>query len=206
MTVGLTGGIGSGKSTVCRMFERLGVPIIDADVVARELVEPGQPALSALVELLGSEVLDADGRLNRARVREVVFHDPGLRAKVEGLLHPLIRAEMQQRVSALVAPYCIQAIPLLVETGQASSVDRLLLIDLPVDLQIERTLARDSGSRETVQAIIEAQASREQRLALAGDVIDNNADLEAVRRRVHDLHQRYMAASAGRHLPVRRHQ
>ncbi|MCA8967647.1 MAG: dephospho-CoA kinase, partial [Planctomycetes bacterium] len=184
---------------------QLGVPVIDADVVAREVVEPGQPALAGLVELVGEDVLDDSGRLDRQRVRERVFQDDDLRRRIEALLHPLIRAEMERRVASVDTPYCIEAIPLLIETNQASRVGRVLLVDLPVERQVERTLARDGGNEATVRAIIAAQATREQRLAVADDVIDNDVDIDAVRRRVAELHQRYTAAAKAANLPARRH-
>lgn len=206
MVVGLTGGIGSGKSTVSRMFEQLGVPVVDADVVAREIVEPGQPALAAVVSAFGPVVLDAHGRLDRARLREQVFREPERRRELEALLHPRIRTEMQKRVAALDAPYYIESVPLLIESGRAGEVDRLLLVDLPEDLQVARTLARDGGLEETIRAIMASQASREQRLAVAHDVIDNSEPVQAVHRRVEDLHRRYLEAAAGRHLPAASHQ
>ena len=200
--VGLTGGIGSGKSAVCRLFAQLGVPVIDADVVAREVVEPGQPGLEAIVEAFGEEVLGSDGRLDRARLRELVFSDPERRKQLEALLHPRIRAEMDRRIAAVEAPYCIRCVPLLVETGQSADVDRVLVVDVPVETQLRRTLARDGGRRATVQAIIEA--TRDQRLQVADDVLDNDGDLESLRRRVEMLHDRYLAAA--RDLPARMHQ
>ncbi len=202
--VGLTGGIGSGKSAVCRLFAQLGVPVIDADVVAREVVEPGQPGLEAIVEAFGEEVLGSDGRLDRARLRELVFSDPERRKQLEALLHPRIRAEMDRRIAAVEAPYCIRCVPLLVETGQSADVDRVLVVDVPVETQLRRTLARDGGRRATVQAIIDAQATRDQRLQVADDVLDNDGDLESLRRRVEMLHDRYLAAA--RDLPARMHQ
>ena len=206
MVVGLTGGIGSGKSTVSRLFEQLGVPVVDADVVAREVVEPGQPALAEVVAAFGEGVLAGDGRLDRARLRELVFASPERRRELEGILHPRIREEMARRVAAIEAPYCIESVPLLVESGRSADVDRVLLVDLPERLQVERTLARDGGSEETVRAIIASQATREQRLAVADDVIDNSEPPAAVRRRVEDLHGRYLAAAASSHLPVKTHQ
>ena len=200
--VGLTGGIGSGKSAVCRLFAQLGVPVIDADVVAREVVEPGQPGLEAIVEAFGEEVLGSDGRLDRARLRELVFSDPERRKQLEALLHPRIRAEMDRRIAAVEAPYCIRCVPLLVETGQSADVDRVLVVDVPVETQLRRTLARDGGRRATVQAIIDA--TRDQRLQVADDVLDNDGDLESLRRRVEMLHDRYLAAA--RDLPARMHQ
>ena len=204
MVVGLTGGIGSGKSAVCRMFEQLGVPVIDADQVARDVVEPGQPGLDAIVDAFGVSVLDADGRLDRAGMRELVFADPRKRRKLEALLHPLIRVEMARRTAAVRAPYCIRCVPLLVETGQQDEVDVVLVVDVSEGTQLQRTLARDGGTRETLQAIIDAQATRAQRLAVADEVLDNNGDLQSLRERVQSLHERFLRDA--RNLPARGHQ
>ena len=186
------------------MFEQLGVPVIDADVVAREVVEPGQPGLAAIVEAFGDTMLDADGKLDRARLRALVFREPERRKRLEALLHPGIRAEMDRRTAAVCAPYCIRCVPLLIETGQADDVDIVLVVDVSPEIQLQRTLARDGGDRETILGIIAAQATRDQRLLAADDVLDNSGDAESVRRSVRTLHEHYLAVA--RNLPAQRHQ
>lgn len=186
------------------MFEQLGVPIIDADVVAHEIVEPGRPGLAAIAAEFGDGMLAADGRLDRARLRELVFREPERRRQLEALLHPRIRAEMDRRTAAVVAPYCIRCVPLLIETGQVDDVDTVLVVDVPLETQVRRTLARDGGERETVLGITAAQAKRDERLLVADDVLDNSGDPGSVRRSVQILHERYLAAA--RNLPARSHQ
>lgn len=197
--VGLTGGIGSGKSTVAAMFASRGVPVIDADQIAREVVEPGQAALDALVAAFGKEILDDEGRLHRDRLRRRIFRDPEQRARLEGVLHPLIRNRMEQAIAALAGvAYCLVAIPLLVETGQRDLVDRILVVDCPESLQRSRAMARDGRSAAEVEAIMAAQADRPARLEAADDVIVNDADRAALERQVESLHRRYTAlAHAG---------
>lgn len=195
--VGLTGGIGCGKTTVAGYFGALGVPVIDADDIARELVEPGTPALARIVELFGAEVLGPDGRLDRAALRRCVFADSTRRTQLEALLHPLIRAEMQARVARLDAPYCVLSIPLLVETGQAGGVERVLVVDAPNALQYRRVMARGLSAGEAA-AILRAQAGWRTRLAAAHDVIVNDRELDHVKNRVRMLHEHYLAlARAG---------
>lgn len=199
LKIGLTGGIGSGKSTVADYFAELGVPVIDADKIARELVEPGQPALAAIVKIFGRGMLDSNGRLDRARLRALVFDDIDRRKQLEAILHPLIRAGMRARAAALDAsgvPYCILCIPLLLETGQTDLADRILVVDVPETLQYQRVRARDGLPDAQIAAIIAAQAGREQRLAAADDVIVNEGDLADVRRRVMEMHRRYLALAA----------
>lgn len=195
LVVGLTGGIGSGKSTAARMFAELGVPIIDTDLIARELVEPGQPALDELVAAFGPELLTVDGRLDRPALRRLVFQDPGLRRRLEGILHPRIRRIVQERVRAQDAPYCIVAIPLLVETGQRDLVDRVLVVDAPPTAQLARAVERDGVPAKDVQAVMASQASREARLAAADDVLPNAGDLAELKDRVATLHATYTELS-----------
>lgn len=192
LRIGLTGGIGSGKSTVCRLFAAYGVPIIDADEVSRELVEPGQPALAAILDYFGETLLTHEGRLDRARLRALIFAQPQQRQKLEALLHPLIRQRMLQLAQATSAPYLIFAIPLLVESGWQALVDRILVVDSPVELQYLRTAERDRTSRSQVEAIIATQAPREARLNLADEIIDNSGDMAHLQRQVEQLHQRYL--------------
>lgn len=192
LVVALTGGIGSGKTTVANMFAELGVTLIDTDVLAREVVEPGQPALEEIVSIFGHGVLDETGRLDRARLRERVFSDPEKRRILEGILHPRIIAETDRRVAHAEGSYCLVCIPLLFEIGRQDHFDRTLVVDLPSELQIERTLKRDGSPRATIEGILAAQVDRSHRLELADDVIDNSGDSELVRREVDKLHQQYL--------------
>lgn len=190
--VALTGGIASGKSMVSDLFEELGVPVVDADVIARELVEPGQPLLSSIVGALGKELLDAYGRLKRRKLREMIFASPEIRATLEQIMHPRIIEEAERRIMAVTAPYCILVIPLLAESGSRGPVDRVLVVDAESEIRIKRLMARDGMSRKEVQAALAAQASRETRLAIADDIIDNSGDSSQLPTRVESLHQRYL--------------
>lgn len=198
LRVGLTGGIGSGKSTVSEYFARLGVPVIDADRIARALVEPGAPGLAQVVAAFGPGILDRAGRLDRARLRRIVFADPDRRRELESILHPLVRREIQERLQACSGSYCIVSIPLLLETGQADLVDRVLVVDSPEELQRSRIAARPGWTAEDADAAIRSQAPREDRLRAADDVIVNDADLPSLQQAVERLHARYLALSAGR--------
>lgn len=201
LKIGLTGGIGSGKSTVANYFAALGVPVIDADQIARELVGPGQPALQAIVEAFGPAVLDSAGHLDRARLRAQVFGaDPhsGQRQLLESILHPLIRAEMQRRAQGMTAPYGLLCIPLLVETGQKDQVARILVVDAPEALQYQRVRQRDNAVLDTeITAILRAQATRQQRLAVADDIIVNDGGLEKLHQQVMALHPLYQGLAVG---------
>jgi dephospho-CoA kinase len=190
--VGLTGGIASGKTTVANSFAAHGVPVIDTDVIAREVVEPGQPALAAVVDAFGTEVLAADGRLDRPRLRECIFGDAEARRRLEAILHPAIRAEMERQSRAAGGPYQVLVIPLLVEGGRRDHIDRVLVVDVAEATQIERLLRRDGVSRDQAEAALRAQASREARLAFADDVIENTGDLAALGDRVALLHEKYL--------------
>jgi dephospho-CoA kinase len=192
LVVGLTGGIASGKSTVAERFAARGVAVIDTDVIAREVVEPGAPGLQRVVEAFGAEVLDADGRLARAKLAARVFRDAAARERLESILHPLIRAESERRIAQAPGPYCVLVVPLLVETGYTGLVDRVLVVDLPEAVQIERLQARDERPREEIEGILRAQASREERLAAADDVIRNDADLAALEHAIEALHRKYL--------------
>ncbi len=197
LIVGLTGGIGSGKSTAAEMFHARGVPVIDADALARELVRPGMPALEEIVRIFGRDVLDAEGRLDRAQLADMVFTDAGNRRRLEQILHPRIRRAMQERLRELKALYCILVIPLLLETGQTGLVHRVLVVDADPEIQAQRAARRGGVSRERVEAIMTTQASREQRLAAADDVIDNGKDLSHLERQVQALHRRYLELAGG---------
>jgi len=192
--VGLTGGIGSGKSTLVRLFGNLGVHWVDADDVARQVVEPGTPALAAIADHFGEDILTPEGALDRARLRQIVFAKPEQRQWLEALLHPRIREELVRQLEPADydLPYVLLVSPLLLETDQHELVDRILVIDVPVDLQISRTMARDNNSREQVERIIAAQIPREQRLARADEVIDNSRPIGEVEHQVLELHNRFV--------------
>ena len=189
MIVALTGGLASGKSTVARRFEALGVPVIDADVVARRLVEPGEPALTEIVEAFGAGVLDAQGRLDRARMRGRVFEDPAQRRTLESILHPRVRNAMRAFAASSDAPYVVFVIPLLVETGQAHEMDRVVVVDAPRALQAARAAARDGSRPETIAAMLDAQTTRASRLAVADTVIENTGDFATLHERVDAVHE-----------------
>jgi len=189
--VALTGGIASGKSTVAELFAALGVPVIDTDVIARQVVEPGQPALAQVVAAFGEGVLDTSGRLDRRRMRERIFADPGARHRLEAILHPVIRAEMARQSLAAAGPYQVLVIPLLTEGGRRDHVDRVLLVDAPEELQVRRLVTRDGVTHEQAQASLNAQAARAERLALADDVIHNTADVDELRKAVVALDGKY---------------
>ncbi|MGE0802148.1 MAG: dephospho-CoA kinase [Lautropia sp.] len=193
--VGLTGGIGSGKSTVADGFAALGVPVVDTDAIAHRLTAPGGDAIDAIRAEFGAAMIAADGRLDRAAMRAAVFADAGARRRLEAILHPLIRGQAERETAAAFAQgaeYLILAIPLLVESGNwHDRVDRVLVVDCPVELQIERVIRRSGLTREAVLAIIAAQATREARLAAADDVIDNSGTAVALTPRVAELHRHY---------------
>jgi dephospho-CoA kinase len=194
--VGLTGGIASGKTTVANLFAARGVPVIDTDVIARQVVEPGEPALAAVVDAFGAQVLGADGRLDRPRMREQIFGDAQARRRLEAILHPAIRAEMERQSQAAGGPYQVLVIPLLVEGGRRDHLDRVLVVDVPEATQIERLVRRDGVPREQAEAALGSQATREARLAFADDVIENTADLAALTTRVARLHEKYLHFAA----------
>ena len=193
MIVALTGGLASGKSSAARRFEELGIPVIDADVVTRRLVEPGEPALAEIVEAFGAGVLDEQGRLDRAKMRERIFDSGDDRRKLESILHPRVRDAMQAFAASSDAPYVLFVIPLLVETNQADTMDRVIVVDAPRALRTARAAARDGSRPETIAAIIESQATRADRLAVADTVIGNTGDLALLRARVDTVHKEYLA-------------
>ncbi len=190
--VGLTGGIGSGKSTVAGMFAALEIDLIDADVAAREVVAPGTTALAEIVEHFGPDILMADGSLDRRGLRRIIFHQKQEKHWLETLLHPLIRRWLTQQISDRRSAYCLLISPLLLETGQAEMVDRILVVDVSVETQISRVLARDGGEERTARAIIEAQIGRSQRLEHGDDIIDNELSVQSLRQQVQKLHQQYL--------------
>jgi dephospho-CoA kinase len=191
-SVGLTGGIASGKSLVAAMFVDLGAALVDTDTIARDVVAAGQPALAAVREALGPGVLTTTGELDRAAVRALVFEDPAKRRTLESILHPAIRERTLAALAAVERRYAIVAVPLLVETDFAALVDRVLVVDCPAELQLERLMRRDALPRAAALAMIGAQADRVTRLKAAHDVIDNSGDRVATRRQVEQLHRRYL--------------
>lgn len=194
--VALTGGIAAGKSAVARRFEALGVGVHDADVAAREVVEPGSAGLAAVVAAFGAEVLDPAGRLDRPAMRQRVFAEPAARRTLEAIIHPRVRQWLRERAAADRGPYCLLAIPLLAENiGHYRWVSRVLLVDAPESLQISRLMARDAIDESLARRMLSQQATRAQRLALADDVIENSGDESALDAAVDALHQRYLLLS-----------
>lgn len=195
--LGLTGGIGSGKSAAARHFRTLGVQLVDADEAARWVVEPGRPALARIAGHFGEEVLLPDGRLDRAALRARVFRSAEERRWLEGLLHPLIHQEIRSYLERATSPYAILESPLLVETDQHTMTQRILVVDVPESLQLERAMQRDGADREQIEAILKAQASREERLRHADDVLVNDRDLPWLHGEVERLHRFYLTLRGG---------
>lgn len=193
LRVGLTGGIGSGKSAAAACFRRLGVDVIDSDQLAREVVQPGEPALQQIVDYFGPQVLSADQSLNRQALRQQVMQNPHAKTWLEQLLHPLIKQRREQLIAQAKGPYLILDIPLLLEAGLQSEVDRLLVVDVPEALQIQRTVQRSGMSAEQVRQIMAQQVSAEQRRQAADDLIDNSGTLQQLEARVGELHRNYLA-------------
>ena len=194
LTVVVTGGVASGKSAVCERFAALGVPVFDADVAAREVVEPGQPALAEVVDAFGAAVIDAQGRLDRRRLRALVFADREARRRLEAIVHPRVRARLRAQVAQARGPYVVVAIPLLVEGGGRANypwIDRVLVVDAAPATQLERLVRRDGIDHALAQAMIEAQSTRGQRLAAADDVIANDGDLAQLHAAVDAMDARY---------------
>lgn len=190
--VGVTGGIGSGKTAVTNLFAELGITIVDADLCARIVVEPGRPALTEIVEHFGSGILQADGTLDRAAMRKRVFLDPDDRRALERITHPRIGEEIRKQLREAESPYAILVSPLLIEGDQHELCNRILVVDVPESVQLQRTMQRDSNDAEQVKRIIASQASREQRLSRADDVIENTGTLDDLRAQVAALHQQYL--------------
>ncbi|EKO3422404.1 dephospho-CoA kinase [Vibrio fluvialis] len=196
LIIGLTGGIASGKTTVANLFQQhFAIDIVDADAVAREVVDVGTPGLNAIAEHFGNDILQADGRLDRAALRERIFADVEEKSWLNHLLHPLIRQKMTQDLQQVRSPYALLVVPLLVENQLQSMADRILVVDVDETTQIQRTLARDNVSEQQVKAILASQASREQRLAIADDVIKNDAENQKLLPQITELHQKYLAMS-----------
>jgi dephospho-CoA kinase len=192
LRIGLTGGIASGKSTVAARFMELGVPVVDADAVSRQVVEPGSPGLGAIVARFGRGILSPAGTLERRALRDLIFADPAARHDLERITHPLIWAEMERQAQAVRGPYLVMEIPLLAESGRRDRVDRVLVVDTAEASQMARLMARDGGSEAQARAMLAAQADRAQRLAVADDVLENTGGLPELRRRVDRLHERYL--------------
>ncbi|WP_439510876.1 dephospho-CoA kinase [Marinimicrobium koreense] len=189
--IGVTGGIGSGKSSVMRAFQAKGIEAVDADDMARVVVEPGQPALNAIAEHFGPDILTPEGTLNRPALRTIIFSDPDAKTWLEALLHPLINQELRLRLAAAQGPYALLVSPLLFETGQDRLVDRILVVDVPESVQLARASARDGADPEQIRRIMASQMSREERLRRADDVLDNSGHLADLERQVGELHGKY---------------
>lgn len=194
--LGVTGGIGSGKSAVTARFEALGIEVVDADVAARTVVAAGQPALDKISQRFGSNILLENGELDRAALRKIVFDNPDEREWLEGLTHPLIREEIIKGLQHAQSPYVILVSPLLIESGQFHFTQRILVVDVPESTQVERTCARDNNDAAQVQAIIDAQINRTERLAKADDIIENTLGLDHLDREVARLHDQYLSLAA----------
>ena len=193
LRVGLTGGIGSGKSTIASLFVMRGVPVIDTDEIARSLTEPGQECYDEIVRVFGDAILDGNRRINREQLRERVFDNADERHRLEAILHPRIRVIVRNKLTALEAPYVIVVVPLLIESGFTDLVDRVLVVDTLENVQIQRTATRSGLSEPEIRKIMSAQASRAQRLQLANDVIENNGDRKQLEAEVERMHQWYLS-------------
>jgi len=199
-TVALTGGIGAGKSTAAALFAELGVEVIDADIVAREVVAPGTELLAAVVAAFGTEVVGNDGTLDRRHLRKRVFSAPRERRRLERLLHPAIRAELEARASRAHGPYVLLVVPLLLEGGGYGWIDRVLVIDAPAELRTQRVARRDDANDTLVRAIMNAHMGSGERLTHADDVLINDTAIESLRGAVNDLHRNYLSRAAGARL------
>lgn len=198
LRIGLTGGIGCGKSTVADLFAQRHVPVIDSDLIAREVVAPGQPALEEIVQTFGRQMLQADGQLDRSALREAVFHDREALDRLNAIVHPRVRKAIATDLGQIDAAYCIVVVPLLIEAGMTDLVDRILVVDCDRDTQLDRILDRDGMTRELAEAILASQADRGTRLAQADDVIDNNGDFAGLTAQVDTLDRRYRGLAGAR--------
>ena len=198
LVIGLTGGIGSGKSAAAEEFARLGATVVDTDAIAHDLTGPGGLAVRRVEGVFGKDAIDASGAMDRNKMRERVFADPAARKALEALLHPMIREESDRRIAAAQGPYIVHVVPLLVESGDyRKRVHRLLVVDCPEDLQIKRVRARSALDETQVRAIMASQASRADRLAAADDILDNSGSLDALRKQVAALHHQYLTYRSG---------
>lgn len=198
LTIALTGGIGSGKTTVSDRFAELGAGVIDTDLLSRELTVSPNPVLDQIAAVFGEQILDADGALDRVQMRQLVFQDSEARAKLEAILHPAIKTLMLQRLAALKTPYAILVIPLLLETGQQDLADRVLVVDVPESVQIERVKRRSGLDEAEIRRILSSQVSRQERTASADDCLDNSGDPSALLPQIQRLHTLYLALAAAR--------
>ncbi|WP_165310303.1 dephospho-CoA kinase [Vibrio ziniensis] len=196
LIIGLTGGIASGKTTVANLFhDQFGIEIVDADVIARQVVEKGSEGLQAIHQHFGDEILTADSELNRAELRKRIFANENEKAWVNQLLHPMIRQRMEQKLKQVTSPYALLVVPLLTENNLQHMADRVLVVDVDEETQIERAMSRDKVPMEQAKSILAAQATREQRLAIADDVIKNNAKNQKLLPQITELHKKYLAIS-----------
>lgn len=195
LIIGLTGGIGSGKSTVSAIFEELGVPVIDADVIAHELVEPDQKALKLIADAFGQNLIGTDGKLKRRQLRDIIHADQTKKNRLESILHPLIKEEILDRIKQLNSSYCIIVVPLLLESGWQELVNRILVIDSTIKQQKERIQTRDQLSHQQANLILRNQTDRQNRLAAADDIIDNSHGISELMGQVRNLHERYLVLS-----------
>ena len=192
MIIGLTGGIGSGKSAAANFFQNEGISVIDTDQLARKVIEKDTPGYSKVVDSFGANILDNNDSIDRAKLREEVFHDNEKRKILESITHPLVRELMVQKISSSTSPYSIIMVPLIFETNSAKNYDRVLVIDCDVEIQLERAMARDENSADLIQKIIDSQCSRSERLSIANDVIPNNNSIEDLKKRSLAMHNFYL--------------
>ncbi|MBL1141637.1 MAG: dephospho-CoA kinase [Proteobacteria bacterium] len=196
LRIALTGGIGSGKSTVSSMFHQLGVPIIDSDIISRDIVKPDRPCLNEIIHEFGNELLTKSGTLNRQKLRSIIFHDDSAKKKLEEILHPVIYQEIENQVSRLNYPYCLIVIPLLIETRAMERFDKILVVDAPETIQIERAHHRDNTSEKNIEKILKSQISRKQRLKYADFVIENKLGINELNNSVVKLHEKFLELSS----------
>jgi dephospho-CoA kinase len=193
--IGLTGGIGSGKSVACHYFESLGIPVCDADHIAHQITQAHQPVIGEIIKLFGQDIVDINGELKRKQIRQRVFNQPHLLKQLEALLHPIIRQSMYSWINQQSHHYIILSIPLLFEKGWQTEVDRILVIDTTPELQMQRALARDNSSEQTIHEIINLQIDREARLALADDIAENSGTIDSLHQQLLKFHQLYLSQS-----------
>ena len=198
LTIGLTGGIGCGKTTVSRLFEKRNIPVIDADIISHAIVQPGQPTLLLLKETFGEQVLQPNGELNRQYLRELIFNDSNKKETLEAIMHPIIFGIMHDKLTTLNTPYGILSIPLLIETNQQAQVDRVLVIDCPETDQVRRVKARDQLTDTMINSIMRSQCSRSLRLEHADDILINDGSVASIDAKVQKLHDFYLKMSAGK--------
>ena len=191
-TIAVTGGIGSGKTKISKLFHELGVPVIDSDVIARDVTQPGQPVFEKILQQFGRDILDNDDVIDRTKLAEIVFDDAEQRVFLERLLHPIIFEEINKRINTVNFPYCLVVIPLLIETGSANQFDRVLVIDVPEEIQKERVLKRDDYKNDTINRILESQSNRIERNIIADDLIDNTLELTELQQTIRKLHDEYL--------------